>query len=94
MHDGEILFNGRFKADALRLINPGGWYIGVHSADTNKVYAILPDPTGTGRIDVGGDGDFEITNPDTGAVERVKASDLVVFQAATAMPQEPVTPSA
>ena len=27
-NDAELLFNGKWSADALRLINPGGWYIG------------------------------------------------------------------
>ena len=90
--DGEILFNGSFSADALRLINPGGWYIGVQSPETNKVYAILPELTGTGRVRLGGDGRLAITNPETGTVEQFRATDLVVFQAATAMPQEPVKP--
>ena len=90
--DPEILFNGAFSADALRLINPGGWYIGVQSPETNKVYAIVPEPTGTGRVRVGGNGDLSVRNPDTGNIEQFRATDLVVFQAATALPQEPVEP--
>ncbi len=130
--DAEILFNEHFAADALRLINPGGWYIGVTSAETRKVYAILPslperaacalaarhscyyksgngqgravhrsrsdsvspDLTGTGGVRVGGGGTLAITNPETGKVEQFTAADLIVFQVATALPQEPVVPRA
>lgn len=92
MSEGEILFNGSFSADALRLINPGNWYIGVTSPATGKVYALIPEPTGTGQVRVGGNGTFAVTNPDTGAVEQFRATDLVVYQAATALPQEPVAP--
>ena len=88
----ELSFNGTWEADAIRLINPGGWYIGVKSPGTGKVYAILPEPTGTGRLRLSGDASLAITNPDTNAVEHFTASDLVVFQAATALPQEPVEP--
>lgn len=89
----ELLFNGTWTVDAMRLITPGGWYIGVQSAETRKVYAILPEPTGTGKVTIGGDGRLAVINPETGKVEALNASDLVVFQAATALPQEPVTPS-
>ena len=92
MSDAEILFNGRVSVDALRLINPGAWYIGVKSPETNKVYAILPEPTGTGDLRVGGNGELSVRNPDTGTIEQIRAADLVVFQAATALPQEPVDP--
>lgn len=94
MAGAEILFNGRLSADALRLINPGGWYIGVRSPETRKVYAILPDPTGSGDVTVGGDAELAVANPETGKTEQFRAADLVVFQAATAMPQEPVVPEA
>ena len=93
INDAELLFNGQWSADALRLINPGGWYVGVKSPATGKVYAILPEPSGTGQVRLGGNGRLGITNPDTGDVEQFVASDLVVFQAATALPQEPVDPS-
>ena len=86
----ELLFNGTFHVAALRLISPANWYIGVQSAATGKVYAILPEPTGTGNIRTGGTGSFSVENPDTGESERFSAKDLVVFQAATALPQEPV----
>ena len=75
--------------DALRLINPDGWYIGVQSPATKKVYAILPEPTGRGRVRLGGNGTLSVTNLDTGDIEQFAASDLVVFQAASALPQEP-----
>lgn len=89
----ELLFNGDWAADALRLVNPGNWYIGLQSPGTKKVYALLPDPTGTGDVTLGGTGTLAITNPDTAEVETFRATDLVIYQAATALPQEPVEPS-
>jgi uncharacterized linocin/CFP29 family protein len=87
----EILFNGPFKVIALRLVTPGNWYIGFRSQVSGRVFAMLDDPTGTGEVRVSGNGTFEVQTPEAGAIETFSGADLVVFQAATARLEEPVT---
>ncbi|GAC1333225.1 MAG: hypothetical protein NVSMB26_14080 [Beijerinckiaceae bacterium] len=86
----EITFNGLFKVIALRLVTPGNYYLGFRSKVSGRLFAILDDPTGTGAVRVAGDGTFEVQTPDTGSIERFSAADMRVFQAATAMLEEPV----
>lgn len=86
---GEIVFNGHFEVYPVPLTNPGDWYFGFVSKGTGKVYAWLPDPTGTGNVQPGGAATFTAVNPETGVTESFTAADIVVFQAATAYAQEP-----
>jgi hypothetical protein len=86
----EIAFNGLFRVIAMRLVTPGNWYIGFRSQVSGKLFAVLDDPTGTGELRVGGDGTFEVQTPETGSIEVFSAADLRIFQAATAMLEEPV----
>jgi hypothetical protein len=86
----EIAFNGLFRVIAMRLVTPGNWYIGFRSQVSAKLFAVLDDPTGTGEVRVGGDGTFEVQTPETGSIEVFSAADLRIFQAATAMLEEPV----
>jgi hypothetical protein len=86
----EIAFNGLFRVVAMRLVTPGNWYLGFRSQVSGRLFAILDEPTGTGQVRVGGDGSFEVQTPETGSIERFSAGDMRVFQAATAMLEEPV----
>jgi hypothetical protein len=86
----EIAFNGLFRVIAMRLVTPGNWYIGFRSQVSGRLFAILDEPTGTGEVRVGGDGSFEVQTPETGSIETFAGADLLVFQAATAMLEEPV----
>jgi hypothetical protein len=86
----EIAFNGLFRVIAMRLVTPGNWYIGFRSRVSGKLFAVLDDPTGTGELRAGGNGTFEVQTPETGSIEVFSAADLLVFQAATAMLEEPV----
>jgi hypothetical protein len=86
----EIAFNGLFRVIAMRLVTPGNWYIGFRSKASGRLFAILDDPIGTGEVRVGGDSTFEVQTPETGSIERFSGADLLVFQAATAMLEEPV----
>jgi hypothetical protein len=86
----EIAFNGLFRVIAMRLVTPGNWYIGFRSKASGRLFAILDDPTGTGELRAGGNGTFEVQTPETGSIETFSAADLRVFQAATAMLEEPV----
>jgi hypothetical protein len=86
----EIAFNGLFRVIALRLVTPGNWYLGFRSQVSGRLFAILDEPTATGGVRVGGDGSFEVQTPETGSIERFSARDMRVFQAATAMLEEPV----
>jgi hypothetical protein len=86
----EIAFNGLFRVIAMRLVTPGNWYIGFRSQVSGKLFAVLDDPTGTGELRVGGNGTFEVQTPETGSIEVFSGADLRVFQAATAMLEEPV----
>jgi len=86
----EIAFNGMFRVIAMRLVTPGNWYIGFRSKASGRLFAILDDPTGTGELRAGGSGTFEVQTPETGSIESFSGADLLVFQAATAMLEEPV----
>jgi len=86
----EIAFNGLFRVIAMRLVTPGNWYIGFRSKASGRLFAILDDPTGTGELRAGGSGTFEVQTPETGSIESFSGADLLVFQAATAMLEEPV----
>jgi hypothetical protein len=86
----EIAFNGLFRVIAVRLVTPGNWYLGFRSQVSGRLFAILDEPTGTGAVRVSGEGTFEVETPDTGSIERFSAADMRVFQAATAMLEEPV----
>ncbi|MEA2842079.1 MAG: hypothetical protein QOF41_3409 [Methylobacteriaceae bacterium] len=86
----EIAFNGLFRVIAMRLVTPGNWYLGFRSQVSGKLFAILDDPTGSGDLRAGGSGTFEVQTPETGSIERFSAADMRVFQAATAMLEEPV----
>jgi hypothetical protein len=86
----EVAFNGLFRVIALRLVTPGNWYLGFRSQVSGRLFAILDEPTATGEVRVGGDGTFEVQTPETGSIERFAATDMRVFQAATAMLEEPV----
>jgi hypothetical protein len=86
----EIAFNGLFRVIAMRLVTPGNWYLGFRSQVSGKLFAVLDDPTGSGDLRAGGSGTFEVQTPETGSIERFSAADMRVFQAATAMLEEPV----
>ncbi len=92
-NEAELHFNGKWAVDALLLMEFGDWYIGITSPSTGKIHAIMPDPTGSGHIRLGGTGKLTVTNTETAMVEHFEANDLVVFQATSGHPKAPDAPA-
>ncbi len=82
----KIDFNGHFQPSPRMNVVPGAWYLGFQCAACSKPIAILDDPTGSGMVETGGVGDFEVQCPYCGEARGYSASALHPWQATTGSP--------
>jgi hypothetical protein len=81
-----IQFTGRFAAEPLSALVPGAWYIGFACKRCREHFAILNEPTNTGRLQLSGDAVISASCPSCGVSEDYPAGELTQFQAAQGGP--------
>ncbi len=84
----ELEFRGLFRPPVVAQKAPGHWYLGFRCHACYETFAIMDEPTGDGEVEPMGDGLFDVACPACGAENRYAAGDLLVFQFASAMPEE------
>jgi hypothetical protein len=89
----ELEFRGMFRPQAIRQLVPGAWYLGFRCHACHETFAILDDPAGNGELEPMGTGVVEVSCPVCAAANRYSAGDMLVFQSATAMAGQEVTPA-
>jgi hypothetical protein len=81
-----IQFDGLFRPSPRMNVVPGAWYLGFHCSACAKPIAVLDDPTGSGIVEIGGAGEFEVQCPSCGQTRTYPARTMAVWQATTGSP--------
>jgi hypothetical protein len=89
----ELEFRGQFRPQAMAQLDPGSWYLGFRCQACHETFAILDDPTNAGEVEPMGSGLFEVDCPVCAASNRYSAGDMLVFQSATGMAGQDVSPA-
>lgn len=82
----EIRFTGDFNVVTRESLRPGGWYIGFACPHCRQHFAMMDEPTNTGKLSLSGKAAFQAVCPNCGQANVYAVADLVLFEAAQGGP--------
>jgi hypothetical protein len=75
-------FTGEFEVASKQSLTPGGWYIGFACGHCRQHFAILDEPTNSGKLGLSGDAVFRAICPNCGKIDEYRVSNLILFESA------------